>query len=70
MPQDLVKSWSREIGLGFSIVLELHRYLDSSFAEILVNLERDTLITTSNLAHVFYFFKMTVIQRCIPANTA
>ena len=45
LPQDLVKSWSREIGSQtFSIALKLDGNLDSSSADIPVKFQSETMI--------------------------
>ena len=50
LPQDLVKSWSHEIGVyTFSITLKFDRHLSSAAAEMPVKFQNDTIIITSNL---------------------
>ena len=51
LPQDLVKSRSREIRVEiFSIALKFDRHLDSSTAEMPVKFQSDTSIIEPNLA--------------------
>ena len=51
LPQDLVKSRSREIRIQtFPIALKFDRHLGSSAGKMPVKFQSDTIIKTSNLA--------------------